>query len=64
MEDLWNVTDRGKPEVLGGKPVRVPVCSSQNPDGLTWLRTQASAVRSWRLTALAVARPEKYFTLV
>jgi hypothetical protein len=45
-----NDTDRGKPKKLGGKPVPVPLCSSQIPRGLARARTRASAVRGPRLT--------------
>jgi hypothetical protein len=43
---------QGKTEVLGKKPVPVPLCPPQIPHGLTW----ASAVRGRRLTAWATAR--------
>jgi hypothetical protein len=46
-----------KTEVLGGKPVPVPLCPPQIPHGLTRDRTLASAVRGRRLTAWAMARP-------
>jgi len=36
--------------VLGDKPVSVPHCSLQIPDGMTWIQTRVSAVRGWRLT--------------
>ena len=48
----WNW--QGKTEVLGEKPVPVPLCSPQIPRGLTRDRTRASAVRGRRLN---VARP-------
>jgi hypothetical protein len=48
---------QGKTEVLGEKPVPVPLCSPQIPHGLTRDRTRASAVRGRQLTAWAIARP-------
>jgi hypothetical protein len=51
----WNW--QGKTEVLGEKPVPVPLCPPQIPHGLTRDRTRASAVRAWRLTPWAMARP-------
>jgi hypothetical protein len=50
----WNL--QGKAEVLGEKPVPVPLCLPQSPHVLTRDRTRASAVRDWRLTASAIAR--------
>jgi hypothetical protein len=47
---------QGKTEVLGEKPVLVPLCPTQIPHGLTRDRTRASAVRGRRLTAWAMAR--------
>jgi hypothetical protein len=46
-----------KTEELGEKPVPVPLCPPQIPHGLTQVRTRASAVRGWRLTTWAMARP-------
>jgi hypothetical protein len=51
----WNW--QGKTEVLGEKPVPVPLCPPQFPHGLTRHRTRASAVRGRRLTAWAMTRP-------
>jgi hypothetical protein len=51
----WNW--QGKTEVLGEKPVPVPLCPPQIPHGLTRDRTRASAVGGRRLTAWATARP-------
>jgi hypothetical protein len=51
----WNW--QGKTEVLGEKPVPVPLCAPQIPRGLTQDRTRASAVGGRRLTAWAMARP-------
>jgi hypothetical protein len=48
---------QGKTEVLGEKPVPVPLCPPQIPYGLTRDRTRASAVEGRRLTAWAMARP-------
>jgi hypothetical protein len=39
------------------KPAPVPLCPPQIPHYLTWARTPAAAVGSWRLNAGAVARP-------
>jgi hypothetical protein len=50
----WNW--QGKTEVLGEKPVPVPLCPPQIPHGLTRDRTRASAVGGRRLTAWAMAR--------
>jgi hypothetical protein len=44
----WNW--QWKPEVLGEKPVPVPLCPPQVPHGLIRDRTQAFAVRGRRLT--------------
>jgi hypothetical protein len=51
----WNW--QGKTEVLGEKPVPVPLCPPQIPHGLTRYRPRASAVGGRRLTAWAMARP-------
>jgi hypothetical protein len=51
----WNW--QGKTEVLGEKPVPVPLCPPQIPHGLTLDRNRASSVRVRRLTAWAMARP-------
>jgi hypothetical protein len=51
----WNW--RGNTEVLGEKPVPVTHCPPQNSHKQTRDRTRASAVRSRRLTAWAMARP-------
>jgi hypothetical protein len=45
----WNLQE--KTEVLGEKPVPVPLCPPQIPHGLTRDRTLASAVGGRRLTA-------------
>ena len=51
----WNW--QGKTEVLGEKPVLLPLCPSQIPHGPTRDRTRTSAVRGRRLTASAMAQP-------
>jgi hypothetical protein len=56
----WNW--QGKTEVLGEKPVPVPLCPPQIPQGPTRDPTRASAVRGRRLTAWAMARPLRYRT--
>jgi hypothetical protein len=43
---------QGKTEVLGEKPVPVPICPPQISHGLTWDRSRASEVTGPRLTAL------------
>jgi hypothetical protein len=45
----WNW--QGKTEVLGEKPIPVPLCPPQIPHGLTRDRTRTSAVGGRRLTA-------------
>jgi hypothetical protein len=52
VEWNWQV----KTEVLGEKPVPVPLCPPQIPYGLTRNGSRASAVRGRRLTAWAMAR--------
>jgi hypothetical protein len=54
----WNW--QGKTEVLGEKPVPVPLCPPQIPHGLARDRTRASAVEGLRLTAWAMARPTPF----
>jgi hypothetical protein len=44
-----------------GKPVPVSLCPPQIPHGPTRDRTRSSAVRGWRLTAWAMARPHSEF---
>jgi hypothetical protein len=51
----WNW--QGKTEVLGEKPLPVPLCPPQIPHGLTWDWSRASAVSGRWLTAWAMARP-------
>jgi hypothetical protein len=50
----------GENRELGEKPVPVPLCPPQNPQGLTRDRTRASEVEGQRLTAWAMARPSPY----
>jgi hypothetical protein len=61
MIQVWRATVewywQGKTEELWEKLVPVPLCPRQIPHGLTWARTQASAVRGRRLTTWAMARP-------
>jgi hypothetical protein len=57
----WNW--QGKTEVLGEKPVPLPLCPPQIPHGLTRDRTRSSAVRGRRLTAWAMARPDNKVSL-
>jgi hypothetical protein len=58
MERKW----QGKTEVLGEKPVSLPLCLSQISHGLTRDRTRAFVVRGRRLTASAMPRstPKHY----
>jgi hypothetical protein len=51
MEHWHNATDRGETEVLGTKPVAVPLGSPQIPHGLGRYRTRSSAVRDRQLNA-------------
>jgi hypothetical protein len=53
MERHW----QGKHEKLGEKPVPVSLRPPQIPHWLTLARNRASAMRGWRLTAWAMARP-------
>jgi hypothetical protein len=46
---------QGKTEVMGGKPVTVPLCPPQISHGLTWDGTLVSAVRGRQLTPWASA---------
>jgi hypothetical protein len=52
-----------KTEVLGKKPVPVPLCPPQIPHGPTRDRTWASAMRGRVLTAWAMARPFNWLTM-
>jgi hypothetical protein len=49
-EPWWNDID-GKTEELGEKPVPVPLCPPQIPNGLIQAWTRVCMVRGWRLTA-------------
>jgi hypothetical protein len=51
MENLAECRLAGKTEVLGEKPVPVPLCPPRILHDLTWARTRAAAVGSQRLTA-------------
>jgi hypothetical protein len=55
MEHRWKWKWQGKTEVLGEKPVPVPLSPPQIPHGLTRDRTRVSAVGGRRLTAWAMA---------
>jgi hypothetical protein len=55
---------QGKPEVLGEKPVPVPLCPSQILHGLTLDWTRAFAVTAPRLTAWAMVRPFLFVSLL
>jgi hypothetical protein len=57
----WNW--QGKTEVLVEKPVPMPLCSPQNPHGLSRDRIRASAVGGRRPTAWAMALPYGCVTL-
>jgi hypothetical protein len=57
MEHWWKWNWQGNIEVLGEKPVPVPLCPPQIPHGLTWNWTRNSAAGSRRLTAWAMVRP-------
>jgi hypothetical protein len=59
VEWIW----QGKTEVLGEKPVPLPLCSPQIRHELARDRTRASAVGSRRLTAWAMARPSWIITV-
>jgi hypothetical protein len=50
----WNW--QGKTDVLGEKPVPVPLCPPQIPHGPSRDRTRASTVTDRRLNAWAMAR--------
>jgi hypothetical protein len=58
----WNWQE--KTDVLGEKPVPVPLCPPQMPHGLSRDRTRASAVRGRRLTVWTMARPQQWVTSV
>jgi hypothetical protein len=40
IEPRWNYNDTGNLKELGGKPVTVPFCPPQIPDGLTRVANQ------------------------
>ena len=64
MEQWWNDTDRGKTEVLGQKPVPVPLSRPQISNGLTWNQARDSAVRRRRVTARAMTLPIESLTWI
>lgn len=53
---------QGKTKKLGKRPVPVPLYPPHIPHGVTWVRSWASMVRNWRLTASAMAWPILLFT--
>jgi hypothetical protein len=63
MEQQWNNVDIGKPKTRRETYPR-PLCPPQIPHGLPWARSRASAVRSRRLNAWAVARSVRHVTAV
>lgn len=47
VHDTWmNNNQWGNTEVLGKKPVPVPICTAQTSDGLPWDQIWASNLRS------------------
>jgi hypothetical protein len=48
---------QGKTEELGEEPVTVPFCAPQIPHEMTQAQTQASTVRGWWLSTLAMEWP-------
>ena len=46
-----------KTDVLGMKPLTVPICLPQIPHGVGWDRARASAVRARRLTFRDMDQP-------
>jgi hypothetical protein len=56
----WNW--QGKTEVLGEKPVLVPLCPPQIPHGMTRDRTRASAVGGWWLTMARPSMVRNYYS--
>lgn len=51
MGHKWSDDTGNKTEILGEKPVPLPYCPPQIPQGLARDKIQASAVTGWRLTA-------------
>jgi len=52
----WRDTDRRKTEVLGKKPIPMPICAPQISYELVWDRTRVFAVTVRRLTVSPMAR--------
>jgi len=50
MEHWWNYTGRGKTDVLGDKPVPLPLNPPLKQHTLIWDRTRTSAMTDLRLT--------------
>jgi hypothetical protein len=57
VEYQWNDNWHSNTEVLGDKPVPVPICPPQIPLGRKWDWSRASAVWDRRVTAWAMGRP-------
>ena len=55
MEQWWNYTD-GKTEVLGGKPLTVPLFPAQISRRVALIGARVSVMRGHRLAAWAMAR--------
>ena len=50
----------GNTEVLGEKPVPLPLCPQKISHELAWDRNRAFATRGWRQTVWAMAQPIDY----
>jgi hypothetical protein len=50
------ITDRTDSDVLGEKPVSVPLCPPRNPQGFTWDRTHSCVLRTAWIMALPICR--------
>jgi hypothetical protein len=55
MEHRWNEIDTEKTEVLGQKPVPVPLCPPKIPHGLTQNRTPVWGVTQRRVVVIDVS---------
>jgi hypothetical protein len=55
-KNWWNENWQGKPK-HSERTRPQPLCPPQVPHHLSWARTRAAAVGSWRLTARAMPRP-------
>jgi hypothetical protein len=53
---MGTMTLTGETEVLGDKPVLVPLCPPQIPKGMVWNRTRAFAGTGRQLTLFIVKR--------